>query len=374
MMNTKSLLQIGIGSIAIAFTTSFIPPASAAVYEARVVEQENFIAVAVPYGKQYNLLVIEQIPGQQQCWREQGSQPTVVEPLLLNFDFTHSCRRSTDPNGYSMRIEDRDYGMEYLLTIVERSDELQLVAVPYNRQSKPIVIGRTKGIAPGMLKIELDPDWQFSRRTYQGKTLGHVYFHNQQLNPNREAVASSSSESQTNSTTPKKEIVFTAPGNNQTESDSAATTDIPNLPPDPALDSVNVNSTSESVPVSTSNISNSSNTQYQSLSDIMDLSNPTVSTDTNKLPVPPAPLPLDNTNQPPTTSAAVNSNSSYRVVVPVANSQQSDQVKSLFPDSFRTIYQGQSMLQVGKFSNPNNAYSAVQSLEKLGLSPTVLAD
>jgi len=140
-------------------------------------DQEKVIAIASPFGENhYNLLVIEQIPGKKQCWSENGSNPVVVDPLLLKFDFTGSCRRSTDSNGYSVRINGEDYGLDLLLGIVVKDNELVLVAT--NRKtSEEIVIGRTKGlVAGGFLKIQLDPGWSFTKRTYKGKLLGHFYF------------------------------------------------------------------------------------------------------------------------------------------------------------------------------------------------------
>jgi len=105
------------------------PPVEANDYGEREVNQNQFIAVAVPFGqRQYNLIVLEQIPGQAVCWSESGSQPVMVEPLLLKFDFTGSCRRATDSNGYSIRLNGQDYGLNYLLSIVERSGELFEVA------------------------------------------------------------------------------------------------------------------------------------------------------------------------------------------------------------------------------------------------------
>ena len=152
--------------------------AKAITFNETDVEQSQFIAVASPLGEdRYDLLVIEQIPGKQACWRETGSQPTAVEPLLLNFDFTGICNRSTDSNGYSVRVEGQDLGMDYLLRVVERNGELLLVGTPRDRQRPEIVIGKSAGIAEnGFTKLVLNPGWQFTKRTYDGKTLGHVYF------------------------------------------------------------------------------------------------------------------------------------------------------------------------------------------------------
>ncbi|RMF27985.1 MAG: DUF3747 domain-containing protein [Cyanobacteria bacterium J083] len=153
-------------------------PVIAVQYGEKEIDQQQVIAVAVPIGTGYNLLIIEQIPGKKQCWRELDSQPPVrIDPLLLNFDFTGNCRRATDSNGYSLRLDGRDYGLDYLLAIVKKEGELRLVARPRSpRYKKSIVIGRTYGIKDGLLKIFLDPGWKFTKRTYEDKTLGHFYF------------------------------------------------------------------------------------------------------------------------------------------------------------------------------------------------------
>jgi len=197
----------------------------AATFEETKVEQSNVIAVARPYGdNKYDLLVIQQIPGKQACWSENGSNPVTVDPLLLNFDFTGICNRATDSNGYSIRIAGQDYGLDYMLRIVERNGELVLVGTNRVNPSQEIIVGRTKGMASGFLKIQLEPGWEFSKRTYNGKVLGHFYFSGNEtalanLNTSNPAaiVANNSSVAQVNrreqasvpdSTTNTSNIVF----------------------------------------------------------------------------------------------------------------------------------------------------------------------
>jgi hypothetical protein len=135
------------------------------------------VAIARPYGgNKYDLLVLEQIPGKKQCWRENGSNPVMVDPLLLQFDFTGICRRATDSNGYSIRLDGRDFGLDYILRVVERGGELVLVGTPRDSRRPELVVGRTRGMQQGFMKIILEPGWQFSRRAFQGKSLGHFYF------------------------------------------------------------------------------------------------------------------------------------------------------------------------------------------------------
>jgi len=145
-------------------------------FGAEEVPQEDYVAVAEPFGEgNYNLLILEQKSDQRACWRESGSNPVVIDPLLREFDFTGICGRATDSNGYSIRIDGQDYGLDYLLRIVERDNELLLVGTPRNNQGEEIIVGRTNGMADGYLKIQLGSEWDFAKRTYEDKTLGHVY-------------------------------------------------------------------------------------------------------------------------------------------------------------------------------------------------------
>jgi N-acetylmuramoyl-L-alanine amidase len=180
-------ISIKLVTVAISFLAGIIPmnPAKAIynTFGEQNVDQNRFIAVAVPFGDygNYNLLIVEQIPGKTSCWRESGDNPVTVEPLLLNFDFTGHCNRSSDSNGYSVRIEGQDYGLDYLLRIVKRDGELQLIATPRSDRTQPeIFIGRSYGMNDGLVKIFLNPGWNFTKRTYQNKALGHVYFSNHQ--------------------------------------------------------------------------------------------------------------------------------------------------------------------------------------------------
>jgi len=175
----QRLLSLKIAALATTLIASVISinTAKASTFGEKEVEQDNFVAVASPYGyDNYNLLIIEQIPGKKDCWSETGANPIEIEPLLLNFNFRGHCRRNTDSNGYSLRVDGEDYGMNYLLGVVEKEGSLYLVATSRSDVSEPeIIIGTTQGKHDGFTKIVLNPGWKFTKRTYGGKTLGHVY-------------------------------------------------------------------------------------------------------------------------------------------------------------------------------------------------------
>jgi hypothetical protein len=151
--------------------------ANAVEFEHTEVEQERFIAMAVPRAFGNSLIILEQISDTQACWSEHGTAPTIVDPLLIDFDFTGICGRATDSNGYSVRIGGKDLALSHSLTVRSVDNEIFLVATSHhNVETPPIVIGRSYGISNGFIKIILEPGWRFTKRSYQGKTLGHIYF------------------------------------------------------------------------------------------------------------------------------------------------------------------------------------------------------
>ncbi|WP_245927600.1 DUF3747 domain-containing protein [Aphanothece hegewaldii] len=354
-------------------------------FEQQEIEQNQLIAIARPYGDhQYDLLILQQIPGKQQCWSEIGSNPVTVDPLLLNFDFTGSCERSTDPNGYSIRIDGQDYGMEYLLRLVMRNNELFLIGTSRNNAKKPdVIVGRTNGIAPGLLKINLNPGWRFSKRAYQGKALGHVY-----LTGNSQAIASINmnilnaanptprSSSSSSSIKPPKELTFTAEGTKPQPPvmpalpPKSSPSSLRPLPPVPSLPETNnsqpplrplplvpslpeTNNSQPPLPpplpsvASTTNNSSSRKTLSDTLSNLSGTPTPTVA------------------QSPP--------QSRYKVIVPANNSELKSQVRSLYPDAFPTSYKGSSVLQIGVFSTQDKAKQALQSLTSAGIKGQIIA-
>lgn len=179
-METSFKLKVAALATIVVSAISTLIPASAASFGQKEVDQSKFIAIAAPYGTdQHQLLILEQISNKQPCWSESGSSPVVVDPLLLKFDFTGICGRSTDSNGYSIRVAGydlNDLGLTYSFDIVKRDNDYVLIGTNFrDRKAPEIELGRTNGIGDGFLKINLNPGWRFAKRTYEGKTLGHVY-------------------------------------------------------------------------------------------------------------------------------------------------------------------------------------------------------
>lgn len=175
----KNFLPLSIAAIASITlgTIGNLSIATAVDFGQQEVDQNNFIALVVPrVGSNPQLVVLEQISHSQQCWKESGTSPVTVDALLLNFDFTGICARSTDSNGYSIRMAGHDMGLLYKLKIIKYNNELMLVGASNADPNAPVIeIGRTYGISSALTKIQLKPGWRFTKRTYNGKAVGHIY-------------------------------------------------------------------------------------------------------------------------------------------------------------------------------------------------------
>lgn len=406
------------------------PVKAAVTFDEQEIDQNRIIAIARPYGtNKYDLLVIEQIPGKKTCWSESGSRPTIVEPLLLKFDFTGHCNRSTDSNGYSIRVDGRDFGLDYLLRIVERNGELFLVGTSRtNPSQRDIVIGRTYGLQRGFLKIHLNAGWRFSKRAYQGKVLGHVYFSGDRTAMNSPASSATAtatlppaenrtvSRSQPNAinrdrtnqnppsrssidnnrslpvpptainrdrtdtnapaTNTGKEIRFTAgnsiPPSSLSSRSSSSLPPPPSIPsgrtPNPSAANATSPSSEESSPLPVPPQINSSQVVPQPTANARANSERTLS---DAIAVTPRPLPgASNANV--AARSEVPSSSNYRVLVEASESSQQKQLRSLYPDAFRTVYQGRAMWQVGVFKTWDSADRVLQSVKNVGLDGLIL--
>uniref|UniRef100_A0A832H2Y8 DUF3747 domain-containing protein n=1 Tax=Oscillatoriales cyanobacterium SpSt-402 TaxID=2282168 RepID=A0A832H2Y8_9CYAN len=158
------------------------------------VDQSRYVMVASPYGGNlHQLLILKQISNARPCWSESGSSPTTINPLLLEFDFTDICGRSTDSNGYSVRVGSEDLNWRYSFRVVKRNNDLHLIAASNVDRSAPeLLIARTRGLTQGFAKFYPEPGWRLAERSYQGSSVGHIYLtHDQSLaSLNAAAIAS----------------------------------------------------------------------------------------------------------------------------------------------------------------------------------------
>lgn len=317
MKGIFSLHKMGL-VVSIAIASNFWEQAQAASFGQTEVNQSKFIAVAVPRANNYySLLILEQLSSQKTCWRESGTRPTKVEPLLLNFDFTKICGRSTDSNGYSVRIAGQDKGLDYRLSVQKQDNDVVLLGIPRSGGSR-LEIGRTNGFSSGFLKIALNPGWRFAKRTYLGKKLGHVYLtRNTVLTP----IA----------TTPK-------PIAKEASADS---------------DPVKPESPKASI--------------YKSRGAIAIRSRPVLSTRSNT-------VKKSDQNKVVRRSPDSKDRKTYRLMVVTADTSQQDRLRSQVPGAFRTRYQGKAVMQVGIFSDKAKANDLKKQLKRQGFKVLLISD
>jgi N-acetylmuramoyl-L-alanine amidase len=161
----------------LAATAATLPTLAVSQFGQKEVDQTKFIAIASPYrnGEAHQLLVVEQVTDARPCWAESSAAPTLIDPLLIQFDFTGICGRSTDGNGYSIRMNNEDLALRYSLRVLHKDGDLVLVGAPRDRGGEEIVIGRASGMTTNFAKIPLNSGWRFTKRTLGDRTLGHVY-------------------------------------------------------------------------------------------------------------------------------------------------------------------------------------------------------
>jgi hypothetical protein len=150
------------------------------LFGAGELDAQRFIVVAAPIGSgsRSQLNIYEQVSGKRPCFEVAPGKPAMVNPLLSSFDFTGICGRYIDGNGYSLRVGGSDLATVYRLSVLTEAADTLLMALPTRAGAGPeMVVGRAFGTAKGFLKLELEPGWRLARRTFRGRSLGHVYIY-----------------------------------------------------------------------------------------------------------------------------------------------------------------------------------------------------
>jgi hypothetical protein len=377
------------------FTTSqtMLPAAAAAAFDQKELDQSRVIAVAVPLaqGERYNLLILEQLSNEKQCWQDNPSNPGTIDPLLLKFDFTKICGRSTDSNGFSVRIAGQDKALDYRLSIIKENNRLVLLAVPSRNSQEPaLAIARTDTLSSGFLKLQLNPEWRFTKRTYNGKALGHIYL-TRDSSSGGGYIAARPSASLNSSTRPSRMGVSPFSASQPTRSKTLLSG---SLSPITAPIEIPVPVSRTARPLRQPSLFTARASQS---SPPLDNSLPNVSA--GILPVPASNIPMGNAGNESdlitanTPSLNLNAmapgmsggsagapfqvamaNPKYRVFVNATDRDQQKMVKKLVPDSFRSSYQGRSMLQVGAFQDRAQADEVIALLNRNGINSIVAAE
>lgn len=377
--------------------------ASAATFDQTDLDPSRVVAVAVPLsqGERYNLLILEQLSNQRPCWQDKTGGS--IDPLLLQFDFTKICGRSTDSNGYSIRIGGEDKSLDYRLSISKRGDRLVLLGLPArNTGGSALEIAHTESLAPGFLKFVLNPEWNFAKRTYQGKALGHIYLARNTMpseggagSPYPLTLASSRNQYPLRVGSPTS--VSSSPlfrGSSRRSMRSLSTAS-------PYRGSIGAITAPIEIPVPEPSIAarplRSSYPNPLPFPVTPDNSGlPTLAS--GLLPVPSADIPLGTAGNESdlitasTPSLNINAmapgaggspsspyqvamvNYRYRVYVSPVDSSQQRTVKTLVPDSFRSSYQGRPVLQVGAFQDRAEADAVITLLSRNGITSIITSD
>jgi N-acetylmuramoyl-L-alanine amidase len=387
--------------------------ANANTFSHQELDQGKIIAIAAPInnGETYQLLILEQVGNQRPCWRELGENPTLVDPLLLNFDFTDICGRSTDSNGYSLRVASEDYSWRYSLRIVKLRTDLALVAVPTKDPNSPsIEIGRTNGIPNGFAKIYFNPGWRLTKRMFEGRTLGHIYLTSDQdlnslvassgeVSRMLASASPSNSSSKANNTETQPPVTVTttvAPPPTTTVAPPPTTTppvetansrgissNMPSLPVPPTIPIPQSNQATAIAPPETPN--NNPNPNPTPAYNPTPIPTPTNNNDSGWIEFRPGssrslptfsgnPAPSNSVySGTPNTSSSLASNLgfNYRVVVNSVSPDVQNRVRQIVPDAFRTVINGQTVMQVGLFVEQAEAQHLQQILINNGLPATI---
>lgn len=386
-------------SAAIAGNAALTPSAIAAQFGQQTLNQSRVVAVAAPVGngQDHQLLIIEQQSNQRQCWSESGSSPTIIDPLLLNFNFSGICGRSTDSNGYSVRLGNEDMNWRYSLRVVHQNNDIVLYAVPTSGNLPTLEVGRTRGMTTDFAKIQLNSGWSMTKRTYNGRALGHIYL----SNPQAAGALVAANPPQT--PTPSRPVP--TPGN----SGSTPTPTTPPRLPDPPAPPVVVNPTPspsggststgayvvtvntrnaaeetrvrEIVPTATRVTVNGRSVMQAGYFDSVTAASALVRrfADAN-LQALVSPTDVDTgrpavvvgttgsgSTRPPSGSGSTLSGTFYRVLVEANSSADEARLRSVVPDAFRTTVNGESVWQAGLFREQDVATERVRALSAANL-------
>ncbi len=180
-MRLHNVLQYGLAfGIAVAAAGVKSLPVKAQMTQQEL-DPNGVVLVASPYqnGEKHQLLIVEQLTRARACWSEQKTNTpvTLINPLLSEFDFSGVCGRATDSNGFSVRMGGQDLNWRYSLQVVEKDDQLLLMARSTNPTKKrpDFLVGRVGGMTPDFAKIVLEPGWRVARRVANGSLTGHFY-------------------------------------------------------------------------------------------------------------------------------------------------------------------------------------------------------
>ncbi|MBD1913081.1 MULTISPECIES: DUF3747 domain-containing protein [unclassified Leptolyngbya] len=408
-LTTLTALGLGLG------LTSNWAAAIATNFSAADVDQNRFVLVATSGGSR--LTILEQITNARSCWQANGEE---IDVLLLNFDFTGICGRSSDLNGYSIRAAGQDLGAQYRLQVRPEGNVMVLYATP-RRGGTSLEVGRTRALPREFGRIYLNPGWRIARRVYNGRDLGHLYLANDQSEATLVANASRSNggstvvvqpSPSTGSTSGSIPVVIPSPSGSatgvtppnpddrstrrvrrtrrNTDSTSQPVAEAPRTPstngpiniPVPEPETRPTPSTRPSGPSVTGSALPPPPSASGSRGDVavvpVPAPPPTPSGDRppgdRMIPVVPVTRDINfgggssSTGTPqPSNRLAADLGFGYRLIVSDSSPEAQRRVRSVVPDAFRTVIDGQVVMQAGLFYNENEANNLLQRLSQENL-------
>jgi len=357
-------------------------PAIATSFSNTEVDQNRFVLLATSGGSR--LTILEQVSDSRPCWRETAG---VVEPLLLGFDFTGICSRGTDRNGYSVRVEGQDLGLVYTLRTATQGNTTLLYAVPSRGNSPTLEIGRTRTSAAGFNRIALNSGWRLTRRVYQGRPLGHIYLTNDR---SLASLGTSSPIAALPPTTPRPTPSVPRPTPQPIPGGAVRPTQ-PGTPivipvPPPATGTISTGTVPVSgtrptaPPISGSPLPPPPPVIGRGTGDVAVLPVPGMPpTSSGQRPPGDPTVPVNGTYPPvytgtpqPASPVAASLGFSYRVVVQGNSPDLQTRVRAVVPDAFRTVVNGQVVMQAGLFRDRLTADAMLQRLNQQNLMAAVV--
>ena len=386
-LSTLTAISLSIGGLGIGFT-AFQPAAIASTFSNAEVEQDRFILLANEGGSR--LTILEQISNARACWDQTGSE---VEPLLLNFDFTGICGRASDMNGYSIRVNNQDLGLQYRLEVATQGNAMVLYARPRRGGGQRLEVGRTRGIPQEFGEIELNPGWRITRRVYNGQPLGHLYLTNEQT---------LTALLQETPSRPSGSVVAVRPTTPSTGNSGVTARPVSETPSSrPRYRRSSRNRTQQPTPNEPINIGvETPSTRPTGSAPGVELPPPPGGTTVAVVPVPTLPpqptghrppgdpmmpsIPVTQDlwfSEPPVFSGtpgggsqqlAANLGFNYRVIVSDSSPDAQRRIRSIVPDAFRTVIDGEVVLQAGLFRERDEANTLLQQLNQADLPATLV--
>lgn len=160
------------GASTLAAAAASVPLARAVTFGSEPLAEDRVIALAQPLsGDRWNLIVLEQREQAPPCWRRNANGSVLTYEMHLP---ETTCGRYLSSSAYSLRVGGDDLRQPWRLRVDNSNGQLQLLASS-GQQSQPLLIGTGRPVGSSLVELKLQNGWIFERRSFEGKTLSHLY-------------------------------------------------------------------------------------------------------------------------------------------------------------------------------------------------------